>query len=57
MARWVVSREPVRRTIHLIVPGPTRHERRSVIARPDTIIFYFYKKIIYIYIYNLNPLL
>jgi hypothetical protein len=30
MARWIVFGEPVRRTTYLIVPGPTRHERRAV---------------------------
>jgi hypothetical protein len=32
MAKWVVSVEPTRGTTHLIVPGPTRHERRAVLG-------------------------
>ena len=56
MAKWVVSSESARGMTHLIVPGPTRHERRAVLgtyprlivlARPDTI-FLFFKKHIHI---------
>jgi hypothetical protein len=65
MAKWAVSGEPARDTIHLIVPRPTRHEHRAVLGpyprpvvldRPDTIIFKFYKKS-YIHMYNLYSIL
>jgi hypothetical protein len=32
MAKWAVSGEPARGTIHLILTGPTRHERRVVLG-------------------------
>ena len=32
MAKWAVSVEPARGTTHLIVHGPTRHERRVVLG-------------------------
>jgi hypothetical protein len=32
MVKWVVSGEPARGTTHLIVSGPTRHERRAVLG-------------------------
>jgi hypothetical protein len=32
MAKWVVSGEPARGTTYLIVPGPTRNERRAVLG-------------------------
>jgi hypothetical protein len=32
MFKWVVSNEPAQGTTHLIVPGPTRHERRAVLG-------------------------
>jgi hypothetical protein len=30
MAKWAVSSEPARGTTHVIVPGPTLHERHAV---------------------------
>jgi hypothetical protein len=58
MDEWVVSGGPAWGTTYLIVSGPARHERRNVLgplprlvvlARPDTIIyFYFTKNRIYI---------
>jgi hypothetical protein len=59
MIKWAVSGGPARDTTHLIVPGPARHERRSVLGpqprpvvlvRPDTIIFFILKKIVYKYV-------
>jgi hypothetical protein len=32
MAKWVVSVEPARGTTHLIMSGPTWHERRAVLG-------------------------
>jgi hypothetical protein len=32
MAKRAVSGEPARGTTHLIVPGPTRHERCAVLG-------------------------
>jgi hypothetical protein len=32
MVKWAVSGEPARETTHLIVPEPTRHERRAVLG-------------------------
>jgi hypothetical protein len=52
-----MSSETVRDTTYLIVPRPTRHERRAVLGPysrpvvlvwPNTIIFYFTKNHIYI---------
>jgi hypothetical protein len=33
MAKWTVSNELARGTIHLIVSEPTRHERRAMLGQ------------------------
>jgi hypothetical protein len=60
MAKWAVSGEPSRGTTHLIVSGPTRHERRAVLGPYSRTVvlsrhdyFLFYKK----HIYNLYSIL
>jgi hypothetical protein len=54
-----VSDGPARDTTHLIVPEPAPHERRAVfgllprpvmLARPDTIILFYFTKNVYTYV-------
>jgi hypothetical protein len=61
MTKWAMSSEPARGTTYLIVSGPTRHERRAVLAVASTRsagpdrhdYFFILRKIIYIHMYHI----